>query len=173
MLLHDADADLRTRHLQAVVWFFIYRYGARVSEALGLRRKDIVNADGKPIILFRNNDYREIKSDAGIGRSYRGTLKVEGDVDGLRRHNLAFSVHGAPLPNSGGSDDLNSAKRFFSGKVDARIFLKLLAHFVDRSICVFELHEFVDPLAIPGKGCSYEMCAFEFVRKPDPGLFAE
>ena len=66
LLLRDPDADLRTRHLQAVVWFFIYRYGARVSEALGLRRKDIVNRGGKPIVLFRNNDYREIKSDAGI-----------------------------------------------------------------------------------------------------------
>ena len=66
LLLRDPDADLRTRHLQAVVWFFIYRYGARVSEALGLRRKDIVNPDGEPIVLFRNNDYREIKSDAGI-----------------------------------------------------------------------------------------------------------
>jgi site-specific recombinase XerD len=66
LLLRDPDADLRTRHLQAVVWFFIYRYGARVSEALGLRRKDIVNPEGAPIVLFRNNDYREIKSDAGI-----------------------------------------------------------------------------------------------------------
>ena len=66
LLLHDPDADQRTRHLQAMVWFFIYRYGARVSEALGLRRKDIVNADTAPVVLFRNNDYREIKSDAGI-----------------------------------------------------------------------------------------------------------
>src|SRR6202158_3405421 len=66
MLLRNPGSDARTRHLQAIVWFFIYRYGARVSEALGLRRKDIVNADGKPIFLFRNNDYREIKSDAGI-----------------------------------------------------------------------------------------------------------
>ena len=66
LLLRDPDSDPRTRHLQAVVWFFIYRYGARVSEALGLRRKDIVNPDGEPIVLFRNNDYREIKSDAGI-----------------------------------------------------------------------------------------------------------
>jgi hypothetical protein len=64
-------------------------------------------------------------------------------------------------------------KRFFSGKGDAKIFLKLLPHFIDLSICVFELHEFVDPLAIPGKGSTYEMSSFEFVRKPDPGLFAE
>jgi hypothetical protein len=113
--------------------------------------------------------------DANVSRSrsYRGTLKVEGQVDGLRWHSLAFSVHGAPLPNPGGSDDLNSGKRFFSGKVDARIFLKLLAHFIDRSVCVFELHEFVDPLGIPGKGSTYEMSSFEFVRKPDTGLFVE
>jgi hypothetical protein len=113
--------------------------------------------------------------DANVSRSrsYRGTLKVEGHVDGLRWHNLAFSVHGAPVPNAGGSDDLNSGKRFFSGKVDARIFLKLLPHFIDRSICVFELHEFVDPLGIPGKGSTYEMSSFEFVRKPDTGLFVE
>jgi hypothetical protein len=113
--------------------------------------------------------------DANVSRSrsYRGTLKVEGHVDGLRWHNLAFSMHGAPLPNAGGSDDLNSGKRFFTGKVDARIFLKLLPHFVDRSVCVFELHEFVDPLFIAGKGSTYEMSSFEFVRKPDTGLFAE
>src|SRR6202158_5457689 len=66
MLLRNPGSDARTRHLQAIVWFFIYRYGARVSEALGLRRKDIVNPDAEPIVLFRNNDYREIKSDAGI-----------------------------------------------------------------------------------------------------------
>ena len=66
LLLSDPDQDERTRHLQAVVWFFIYRYGARVSEALGLRRRDIVHLESRPVVLFRNNDYREIKSDAGI-----------------------------------------------------------------------------------------------------------
>ncbi len=106
-------------------------------------------------------------------RSYRATLKVEGHVDGLRWHNLAFSVHGELLARPEAASDEGSGKRFFSGKVDAKIFLKLLPHFVERSICVFELHEFVDPLAIPGKGSSYEMCAFEFVRKADAGLFAE
>ena len=113
--------------------------------------------------------------DANVSRSrsYRGTLKVEGHVDGLRWHNLAFSVHGAPLHNPDAANDENSGKRFFSGKVDAKIFLKLLPHFVDRSVCVFELHEFVDPLGMPGKGTTYEMSSFEFVRKPDTGLFAE
>ena len=113
--------------------------------------------------------------DANVSRSrsYRGTLKVEGHVDGLRWHNLAFSVHGAPLARPDAANDEGSGKRFFSGKVDARIFLKLLPHFVDRSICVFELHEFVDPLGIPGKGSTYEMSSFEFVRKADTGLFAE
>jgi len=57
--------------------------------------------------------------------------------------------------------------------VHAKIFLKLLPHFVDRSVCVFELHEFVDPLGLPGKGSTYEMNSFEFVRKPHSGLFAE
>ena len=110
---------------------------------------------------------------ASRSRSYRGTLKVEGHVDGLRWHNLAFSVHGAPIANLDKSDDQNSGKRFFSGKVDARIFLKLLPHFVDRSVCLFELHEFVDPLSMPGKGSTYEMSSFEFVRNADTGLFAE
>jgi hypothetical protein len=106
-------------------------------------------------------------------RSYRGTLKVEGHVDGLRWHNLAFSVHGAQLARPDAANDEGSGKRFFSGNLDARIFLKLLPHFVDRSTCVFELHEFVDPLTMPGKGSTYEMSAFEFVRKADTGLFAE
>jgi hypothetical protein len=109
---------------------------------------------------------------ASHSRSYRGTLKVEGQVDGLRWHNLAFSVHGAPLLDPNAANDANSGKRFFSGKVDAKIFLKLLPHFVDRSVCVFELHEFVDPLGMPGKGSTYELSSFEFVRKMDTGLFA-
>jgi len=112
-------------------------------------------------------------ADVSPSRSYSGTLKVEGHVDGLRWHNLAFSVHGAPLARPDAARDEGSGKRFFSGKVDAKIFLKLLPHFVERSICVFELHEFVDPLGIPGKGSTYEMSSFEFVRKPDTGLFAE
>jgi hypothetical protein len=76
--------------------------------------------------------------DANVSRSrsHRGTLKVEGHVDGLRWHNLAFSVHGAPLARPDAANDEGSGKRFFSGKVDARIFLKLLPHFVDRSVCV-------------------------------------
>jgi hypothetical protein len=35
------------------------------------------------------------------------------------------------------------------------------------------LHEFVDPLGLPGKGSTYEMSSFEFVRKRDSGLLAE
>src|SRR6202521_2967251 len=61
--------------------------------------------------------------DANVSRSrsYRGTLKVEGHVDGLRWHNLAFSVHGAPIANPDAANDETSGKRFFSGKVDAKI----------------------------------------------------
>jgi hypothetical protein len=110
---------------------------------------------------------------ASRSRSYRGTLNVEGYVDGLRWHNLAFSVHGVPLARPDAANDEGSGKRFFSGKVDARIFLKLLPHFIDRSVCVFALLEFVDPLATSGKASTYEMSSFEFVRKEDSGLFAE
>jgi hypothetical protein len=106
-------------------------------------------------------------------RSYRGTVRVEGHVDGLRWHNLSFSVHGVPLPATEGSDNDASGKRFFNGKVDAKTFLMLLPRLVDRSICVFVLHEFVDPVGGPGKGSSFELRSFEFVRKPDFGLFAE
>jgi hypothetical protein len=142
--------------------------GLALLKAAAVKGRVNVSPRGAPPFVIEVPD-----ANVSCSRSYRGTLKVEGHVDGLRWHNLAFSVHGAPLSNPDGSDDLNSGKRFFSGKVDARIFLKLLPHFVGRSVCVFELHEFVDPLAIPGKGFSYEMCAFEFVRKPDTGLFAE
>jgi hypothetical protein len=100
-------------------------------------------------------------------------VRVEGHVDGLRWHNLSFSVHGTPLVDGDAANDENSGKRFFSGKVDASIFGKLLPHFVDRSTCVFELREFVDPLQERGKGSVYEMGTFEFVRKVDPGLFSD
>jgi len=106
-------------------------------------------------------------------RPYHRTFKVEGHVDGLRWHSLGFCVHGAPLDRPETGNDEGSGQRFFNGKVDARLFAKLLPHFVDRSVCIFELHEFVDPLAVPGKGSTYEMSSFEFVRKPDTGLFAD
>jgi len=106
-------------------------------------------------------------------RSYRGSVRVEGHVDGLRWHNLSFSVHGVPLPAAEGSGNEGSGKRFFNGKVDAKTFLTLLPRLVDRSICLFVLHEFVDPVGGPGKGSSFELSSFEFVRKPDFGLFAE
>jgi hypothetical protein len=82
-------------------------------------------------------------------------------------------VHGAPLDSPETANDEGSGQRFFNGKVDASMFAKLLPHFVDRSVCIFELHEFVDPLAVPRKGSTYEMSSFEFVRKADAGLFAE
>jgi len=44
----------------------LYRFGARVSEAMALRRKDIVWQGDRLIMLLRPNDYREIKTDAGI-----------------------------------------------------------------------------------------------------------
>ena len=66
LLLDDDGADQRTRLLQAFVWLLVYRFGARVSEAMGLRRKDIVWRGDQLIVLLRPNDYREIKTDAGI-----------------------------------------------------------------------------------------------------------
>jgi hypothetical protein len=142
--------------------------GFALLNAAAVRGRLNICARGAPPFVIEMPDANVSRS-----RSYCGTLKVEGHVDGLRWHNLAFSVHGAPLARPDTANDEGSGKRFFSGKVDAKIFLKLLPHFVERSICVFELHEFVDPLGIPGKGSTYEMSSFEFVRKPDTGLFAE
>lgn len=66
LLLDDEGADQRTRLLQAFVWVLVFRFGVRVSEAMGLRRKDIVWRGDQLIVLLRPNDYREIKTDAGI-----------------------------------------------------------------------------------------------------------
>ena len=66
LLAGDQGADQRTRLLQAFVWLLVHRFGARVSEAMGLRRKDIVWHGDLLIVLLRPNDYREIKTDAGI-----------------------------------------------------------------------------------------------------------
>lgn len=66
LLANDEGADRRTRLLQAFVWLLVYRFGARVSEVMGLRRKDIVWRGEELIVLLRPNDYREIKTDAGI-----------------------------------------------------------------------------------------------------------
>ena len=142
--------------------------GFALLNAAAVRGRLSICARGAPPFVIEIADANVSRS-----RSYRGTLKVEGHVDGLRWHNLAFSVHGAPIARHDAANDESSGKRFFSGKVHAKIFLKLLPHFVDRSVCVFELHEFVDPLGLPGKGSTYEMNSFEFVRKPHSGLFAE
>jgi|GEM_PF-2506723 len=66
LLLNDPSVDLRTRQLNAMAWFLIFRFGARVSEALGIRRKDLVVDGERVIVLLRQNDYRDIKTDAGI-----------------------------------------------------------------------------------------------------------
>jgi hypothetical protein len=153
--ISDADDDPRDRALALL-------HGAAVRG-----RVNVCPRGAAPFVIEVPNAH------TSRSRSYRGTLKVEGHVDGLRWHNLAFSVHGAPLAAVDAANDANSGKRFFSGKVDARIFLKLLPYFVDRSTCVFELHEFVDPLGMPGKGSTYEMSSFEFICKADTGLFAE
>jgi len=46
---------LAIRAFAARAIFFIYRYGARVSEAFGLWRKDFAQPERRPIVLFRNN----------------------------------------------------------------------------------------------------------------------
>jgi hypothetical protein len=66
MLSRDASTDARERVMQATAWFFIYRFGARSGEALGLRRKDLVWHESLIIILIRDSDYSEVKSDAGV-----------------------------------------------------------------------------------------------------------
>jgi site-specific recombinase XerD len=65
LLVSDPGADERMRKLQAWVLLVTYRFGLRISEALGLRRKDIWRNDTLPILLIRPNAYRELKSDAG------------------------------------------------------------------------------------------------------------
>jgi integrase len=64
-LLADPQADERTRSLQAWVLLVTYRFGLRISEALGLRRKDLWPDAELPVVLVRPNAYRELKSDAG------------------------------------------------------------------------------------------------------------
>jgi integrase len=61
----DPQADERTRSLQAWVLVVTYRFGLRISEALGLRRKDLWLDDALPVVLVRPNAYRDLKSDAG------------------------------------------------------------------------------------------------------------
>jgi len=142
--------------------------GFALLNAAALKGRLNICARGAPPFVIEVADARLSRD-----RSYRRTLKLERQVDGLRWHSLAFSVHGAPLTPPDAANDEGSGQRFFSGKVDARMFAKLLPHFVDRSFCIFELHEFIDPLAVPGKGSTYEMNSFEFIRKADTGLFAE
>jgi integrase len=66
VLLADPSVDLRERYLQAMVWLLIYRFGARVSEAVCLRRRDLILHGGDVIALFRPSRYRDSKSNAGI-----------------------------------------------------------------------------------------------------------
>lgn len=66
LLRHDPAADPRTRHLQAAIWFFCFRFGLRSGEAFGLRRRDLIVDAEPPVVLVRHNDYRETKTEAGI-----------------------------------------------------------------------------------------------------------
>lgn len=65
LLVADPGSDKRMRNLQAWVLVVTYRFGLRISETLGLRRKDIWRDDKLPVLLIRPNAYRELKSDAG------------------------------------------------------------------------------------------------------------
>lgn len=106
------------------------------------------------------------------GRSFNGSVQVEGNVDGLHWHDLWFSVHGLPVTERTAISDV-SGKRFFPGRVGAEIYHKLLIHFMQRDICLFELYEFVDPALGPGKNSTHEIASFRFLRKADAGLFSE
>jgi integrase len=66
LLRQDRWANERERVMQATAWLLTYRFGARISEALGLRRKDAVFDGSQVIVLFRPNDYRDIKTTAGV-----------------------------------------------------------------------------------------------------------
>lgn len=66
LLASDPSADDRGRVLQAIVWMLTFRFGARISEVLGLRRKDVAWSEGRLILLFRPNAYRELKTDSAV-----------------------------------------------------------------------------------------------------------
>lgn len=66
LLAEDRYADERTQVLQSVVWIIVFRFGARINEVLGLRRRDVVWTENELVILFRPNAYRELKSSAAV-----------------------------------------------------------------------------------------------------------
>jgi integrase len=67
LLLDDKTAGLRERQLQACVLLLMFRFGLRISEALGLRARDLHREpDGIWVVIVRPTDYRELKTDSGI-----------------------------------------------------------------------------------------------------------
>lgn len=80
LLADDQHVDERTRVLQAVVWILVYRFGARINEVLGLRRRDVVWTPDVLLLLLRPNGYRDLKSQAGVRQ-----VPLIGPLDELER----------------------------------------------------------------------------------------
>lgn len=83
LLAGDVHADERTRVLQAIAWFFVFRFGARINEVLGLRRKDVVWQGDQLVVLLRPNAYRDLKTHAGVRQ-----VPLIGPLSALERHLL-------------------------------------------------------------------------------------
>ncbi len=66
LLEHDEFLPERDRLINCMTLILVYRYGLRVSEATGIRRKDLLGGIDNLVVRVCNDEFRKIKTDAGI-----------------------------------------------------------------------------------------------------------
>ncbi len=67
LLRDDADTpELRDRLINATCLILVWRFGLRISEAAGIRRKDIFGTLPRITVRVCNNEFRKLKTDAGL-----------------------------------------------------------------------------------------------------------
>lgn len=66
LLENDEFLPERDRLINCVTLLLTYRYGLRISEAAGIRRKDLIGEIENLVVRVCNDEFRKIKTDAGI-----------------------------------------------------------------------------------------------------------
>ncbi len=66
LLKCDTHLEIRDRQINCVVLILAYRFGLRISEACGIRRKDLLGELDNLVVRVSNDEFRKVKTDAGL-----------------------------------------------------------------------------------------------------------
>lgn len=76
--------ELRDRLLNCVCLMFLMRFGTRIGEATGIRRKDLIGDVPQILLRICNDDFRRVKTDAAVRH-----VPLLGELDEMERSVLS------------------------------------------------------------------------------------